>query len=206
MLNLNTKGFTLLELIVVIAIIGGIAAAGFPSFMNWSADRKVRSANEKVATLITGLNTQTQRGVYPFTQILITPQINSLQIEAKGKTKSTINTLGGNLTCNTDDDDFWDETISTLNIDNVFTHIEDESAICFSKNADNYMVTGDIEDNQGNSLTTDDGVDIINYLIFCNSDNGCDTSPETPSYMVIWSRFGNVSKFKYNSSGEWVRQ
>ena len=92
MRNLNTKGFSLIELIVVIAIIGAIAAAGIPNFVSWNADRKVRNASDNTASLITTLNTQTQRGVYPFTQILITPG-NNLRIEAKGKTKRSINTL-----------------------------------------------------------------------------------------------------------------
>ena len=26
-------------------------------------------------------------------------------------------------------------------------------------------------------------------------------NPQRPAYMVVWSRFGNVSKFKYNSDG-----
>ena len=94
--NQNTKGFTLLELIVVVAIIGAISAAGIPNFLTWSADRNVRSANENTAGLITTLNTQTQRGTYPFTQILITPQNNTVVIEAKGKTKRSINELRNN--------------------------------------------------------------------------------------------------------------
>ena len=72
--NQNTKGFTLLELIVVVAIIGAISAVGIPNFLTWSADRKVRSANDQVAGLITRLNTQTQRGVFPFVQLSIGPQ------------------------------------------------------------------------------------------------------------------------------------
>ena len=76
MQNPNTKGFTLLELLVVIAIIGALSVAGIPSYIEWSKDRKVRKVNEQVAGLITRLNTQTQRGVFPFTQLKI-KQINN---------------------------------------------------------------------------------------------------------------------------------
>ena len=205
--NRNTKGLTLIELIVVIAIIGAITAAGIPNFLTWSADRKVRNASENTASLITTLNTQTQRGVYPFTQILITPQNNdTVRVQAKGKNKRSINTLingGGNLTCDTADNTYWDETVSTFTFE-VFVHLEDENAICFSKDASNYSVTTDINNND--DLVTSDNVTTTNYLIFCSSDDDCDIDPQRPAYMVVWSRFGNVSKFKYSDDGLWIMQ
>ena len=65
------KGFTILELLIVITIIGLIAGIGYPNFISWREDRQIRSAVEKLASLITAINTQTQRGIYPYTQFLI---------------------------------------------------------------------------------------------------------------------------------------
>jgi hypothetical protein len=47
---------------------------------------------------------------------------------------------------------------------------------------------------------------LILMIIFCSSDDDCDINPQRPAYMVVWSRFGNVSKFKYSSGNEWIMQ
>ena len=209
MRNPNIKGFTLIELIIVIAIIGALSVAGIPNYIEWSKDRKVRKVNEQIAGLITRLNTQTQRGVFPFTQLRITPQIdNSILVTARGKTKQSI--LDGLsespqilLTCDMNSDTYWNETLSTFTLENIFVNVQDQNGVCFSKNADNYMTIGDIRNNA--ALVSADNAKITNYLIFCRTSLNCGTAPATPAYMVVWSRFGNVTKFKYNSS-EWIRQ
>ena len=76
----DIKGFTILELLVVIAIIAIISAVAFPSFSKWSTERKVRTATEKVASMISNIATQTQRGNLAYSQLMVlaVPQQSSI--------------------------------------------------------------------------------------------------------------------------------
>jgi len=204
--NREVKGFTLLELLVVLLIVALISAVGYPNFLSWSKDREVRQASEKLANSITSINTQTQRGTYPFTQLLIVPSASGVFFISKGKNKKSFSDLvnaGTAVTCDTTSSTFWDNHQITIHdIKEVYVHFSNVSAICFSKNADNYLETGDIA---GQTPVVDDAnIEVDNYIIICGSNSGCDTDPEKPAYMVVWSQFGNVSRFKYGNA--WVRQ
>ena len=65
----NIKGFTLLELLVIIAIIGVVAGMGLPQFEKWSIERLVRTQAEKVASILSVASTQVERGSYPYVRV-----------------------------------------------------------------------------------------------------------------------------------------
>ena len=46
----NIKGFSLIELLVVISLIGIVAGMGFPKFSTWSKKRQIESQHEKIGT------------------------------------------------------------------------------------------------------------------------------------------------------------
>ena len=67
----DIKGFSLLELIVVVTIVAIVSAVGYPNFMDWRKDREVRLAVEKVTTMLKSINTQAQRGNFAVVQLYV---------------------------------------------------------------------------------------------------------------------------------------
>ena len=69
----NIRGFTLLELLVVISIVAIVSAIAYPNFSSWKKEREIRSATEKVANMIANIATQTQRGTFAYSQLWVLP-------------------------------------------------------------------------------------------------------------------------------------
>ena len=48
----KNKGFSLLEIIVVLAIVGALAGVGIPNFAKWNNKRIIANASEEVASFV----------------------------------------------------------------------------------------------------------------------------------------------------------
>ncbi len=223
------RGFTLLELLVVIVIISVVSAVGYPKFTSWKKDREVRYAAEKVANLITNISTQAQRGSYPFVQFYIKPSTakdpdgtaKKVEFITKGQTTEKYNSnlnKGIQPTCSTaansgvfDNNEFdkYDSEDEKISI-----QISDVGTVCFSQNGKYFERAGNMSSNQ--KLKIEGTTETRNYVIICSKDSAAKTSKkkcartkgeglEKPAYLVEWSRFGNISKFKWSGS-DWTRQ
>ena len=111
-LEKNIKGFNILELMVVIAIIGLISALSFPNIASWTKERETRNAAQKIKTLMTNINSQVQRGKYGFVQVFVqdlkdeddeTKQI--VIVKSKGMKMNTLMTMVNDGTHQWNDDD-----------------------------------------------------------------------------------------------------
>jgi len=234
----DIKGFTILELLVVIAIIAIISAVAFPSFSKWSTERKVRTATEKVASMISNIATQTQRGNLAYSQLMVlaVPQQSSIFVTKGMGDKNFKDKLEkGQINCPVSPTGYWDDfgkptkNIQGLNFSEYYeffnpedkvigeskiaVHFSLPSAICFGKGGNYYKATNALS-KVSNTNVVIEGNSTPNYIIICTyknaqkNGNKCPTrgkALEKPAYLVKWSRFGNVSKFKWSGS-DWNRQ
>ena len=234
----DIKGFTILELLVVIAIIAIISAVAFPSFSKWSSERKVRAATEKVASMISNIATQTQRGNLAYSQLMVlaVPQQSSIFVTKGMGDKNFKDKLEkGQINCPVSPTGYWDDfgkptkNIQGLNFSEYYEFFNPEdkvigeskiavhftlpSAICFGKGGNYYKATNALSKGSNININVE-GSATPNYIVICTYENAkkngnkCPTKGkalEKPAYLVKWSRFGNVSKFKWSGS-DWNRQ
>ncbi len=230
----NIKGFTILELLVVIAIVAVISAVAYPNFSSWKKERDVRAAAEKVASMIKGIATQTERGNLAYSQFMVLPVPGGLPIfitKGMGSTnfKKIINE-GNSPTCAVRPFGYWDDfgkgsrNISGITLrdyyeifspgddvigkSNISVHIASPSAICYGQGGSYYKAMDGFSRSKNRNVIIE-GEATINYIIICDTKENGNMCPSNklkkPAYLVKWSRFGNVSKFKWNGS-DWNRQ
>ena len=86
----NIKGFNILELIVVLAIIGVISAAAYPSFSTWKTSRDVRTDVLRAKKVFEAINAQVQRGQFAFVQVYIDVEDDKVTFITKGMKTDTL--------------------------------------------------------------------------------------------------------------------
>ncbi|MDA7489369.1 prepilin-type N-terminal cleavage/methylation domain-containing protein [Candidatus Pelagibacter ubique] len=190
------KGFNVLELIIVIAIIGVLSAVAYPNFSDWRKDRETRNSVVKIKSLIEGINAQVQRGQYAFVQVDVEEgrlinEDDGLIVTSKGMKPKTLATLLNNgesdwwvtpnERCNIVDEAYWDEDpdpdrnqiidldkieVRQIVLDNVATTWRDKIGAVCFGKNDQWY--------SGNGeLVSSSGDDVIvdSYLFICNRSN-----------------------------------
>ena len=228
------NGFTILEVIIVLSLVGIISAIGIPKFNSWNKDRVVRAEAERVRDIVVSINSQVQRGLYGFGQFQVDVEGSNVSFSTNGMLMANIATrvfVGGDI-CLTGDtaEDYWDHFgADRENAEVRFYQTADikvdvsNGVVCFSK--DGSLFSGGID--------FGDTTDVVETIFICSRDIDTCQNPEGDDeelegteaggaqldeeddddddggviYVVSWSRFGNVKLEKWNSnSSQWIIQ
>ena len=215
----NIKGFTLLELLVIVAIIWLLSAVSYPKFSNWSRDRAVKLQSEKIANLLTSATTQVERGYYAYVKVEFEKDTAPSQITVKGINQVDFSKkINGPTDPKCKSGDFtssqWKDISSHTLDENTFSPalmpiVSDKSkgsgaTICFSKGGKYFKQTGNANGRQPIKAKPDSS----NFIVLCHKftvstdpelkAKGC-SPPVTfddkyPTYAIVNSRFGLITK------------
>ena len=218
----NIKGFTLLELLVVVAIVGIISAVGYPRLDTWISKNRVIAEAEKIHSLISLVTSQVERGYYPYAMIQFETGSPTV-IKAQGVTQTTFNKRikkpgAPAIACEKSDFTGWldggtkewqEISTHTMHEDTFLDKLSQSSSqskektICFSKGGKYFKEPSGLHwvifDKDQNRSTA-------NYITICHVNSQiCDTQnkkfdpdEDYDAYLVKYSRFGLVEKYRWD--------
>ena len=225
-MKIKKNAFTILELLVVLAVIGVFSAIAYPNISNWITDRNVKKEVYETVAFIKERKAEVTSGKYGMVQILLNDQLEVFTMSPEKFSQiykgfnSPYSSHKQNYTCGFSDTagftieskysshDFGvNASNSNVNVYPSAYHNPMRTAICITKDGSikyyrqnqNFQVKDtDLEDND----TTGQKVDAF---IFCSKSNTKDSWCNYNSnydfrYMITLDRFQNMKVFKYNKN------
>jgi len=216
----NHKGFTIIELLVVIVLIGIFSAIAYPNVSSWIADREVRKEVYDVVNLINERKSEVMNGKYGMVQIRLRPgvEIYNMSQDDFFNTYKGINANNRFKTNKICDYQWRGREMSTFVRDRaaemslsvnskeskVYVWPHTEAVMCITKEGIIQFVKKNLSEQDPNSGER------IEYFIFCSKTNTTQRTCKRNirkdyQYKITWNRIINQIKvYKYRKDHEWV--
>ena len=215
---MKKDAFTILELLVVLAVIGVFAAVAYPNISKWIADRNVKKEVYETVSFIKERKAEVTSGKYGMVQVLLNDQLEVftmsperfLQIyksfnspypsHKQNYTCGFSNTAGFTIESKYSSHDFGvNASNSNVNVYPSAYHNPMRTAICITKDG-SIKYYRQNQNFQVNDKATGKKVDAF---VFCSKSNTRDSWCNYNSnydfrYMITLDRFQNIKVFKYN--------
>ena len=212
------KGFTIIELLVVLAVLGVFVSFAYPNISNWIKDREVKKEVYETVIFIKERKKEVTSGKYGMVQVLLNDQLEVFTMSPekyfqiykgfssrypthkKNYTCGFSDTAGFTIESKYSSHDFGvNASNSNVNVYPSAQHNPMRSAICITKN-------GSIEyDKQYQNFQTKDEAtgSKVDAFVFCSKSNTTESTCKYNSssdyrYMITLDRFQNIKVFKYS--------
>jgi len=217
---IKNRAFTILELLVVLAVIGVFSAIAYPNVTGWIADRNVKNAAFETVAFVKDRKSEVTSGKYGMTQILFNRQLQVFTmspnkfIEIYKSTNSPFSSHKQNYTCGFGDtagftrqnqydkEDFGPYVQeSDIHIYPSAWHNPTRTAVCITKDGSiSYY-----RPNQNGRIKDQSTGQMVDFFLFCSKSNSTESSCKYNSnleyrYMITLDRFQNMKVFRYNKN------
>ena len=223
---IKNRAFTILELLVVLAVIGVFSAIAYPNVTGWIADRNVKNAAFETVAFVKDRKSEVTSGKYGMTQILFNRQLQVFTMspdkftEIYKSNNSPFSSLKQNYTCGFGDtagftrqnqydkEDFGPYVQeSDVHIYPSAWHNPTRTAVCITKDGSiSYY-----RPNQNGRIKDQSTGQMVDFFLFCSKSNSTERSCKYNSnleyrYMITLDRFQNMKVFRYNKNkNKWNR-
>ena len=217
---IKNRAFTILELLVVLAVIGVFSAIAYPNVTGWIADRNVKKAAFETVAFVKDRKSEVTSGKYGMTQILFNRQLQVFTMspdkftEIYKSNNSPFSSLKQNYTCGFGDtagftrqnqydkEDFGPYVQeSDVHIYPSAWHNPSRTAVCITKDGSiSYY-----RPNQNGRIKDQSTGQMVDFFLFCSKSNSTERSCKYNSnleyrYMITLDRFQNMKVFRYNKN------
>ena len=220
----KSRGFTIIELLVVLAVMGVFAAIAYPNIMSWITDREVKKEVYETVAFIKERKAEVTSGKYGMTQLHLKPNLEVYTMSPENFT-NTYHSVSSNNSYKTNKqcDNGWRQSgfvrnrgletlkLSVSNNDSSVhvypnaAHNPSSSVICITKDGTiKYMRVRKADKDPSTGQNVD-------MFVFCSKSNSTQNSCKYNAnfdhmYKINSDNFQNIKVYKKNKKkNSWVK-